>query len=87
MARYFTIHTLACLTRQGAEALAEKLQSATTAKAQRILFNMLDGKMLVEFEAQDKAALENWLKTEGIHYDWLSRMEYEVRGGRLAPLS
>ena len=86
MARYFTIHTLACLTRQGAEALAEKLQSATAAKAQRILFNMLDGKMLVEFEAQDRAALENWLKTEGIHFDSLSRMEYEVRGGKLAPL-
>lgn len=86
MARYFTMHTLACLTRQGAEALAQKLHSAPAVKAQRVLFNMVDGKMLVEFEAHDKAALESWLKTEGIHYDWLSRMEYEFNGGRLAPL-
>lgn len=86
MARYFTMHTLACLTRQGAEALAQKLHSAPAVKAQRVFFNMIDGKMLVEFEAPDKAALESWLKAEGIHYDWLSRMEYESIGGRLAPL-
>lgn len=86
MARYFTMHTLACLTRQGAEALAEKLQSATAVKAQRILFNMLEGKMLVEFEAGDKAALENWLQSEEI-YDWLFRMEFEASGGRLVSLS
>ncbi len=86
MARYFTIHTLACLTRQGAEALAARLQSATVVKARRVFFNMIDGKMLVEFEAHDKAALETWLKTEAIHYDWLSRMEFEAAEGRLVSL-
>lgn len=86
MARYFTLHTLACLTRQGAEALAERLQSATAVKARRILFNMLDGNMLVEFEAQDKAALEHWLKAEGIHFHWLVRMEFEFDRGKLVSL-
>ncbi len=86
MARYFTMHTLACLTRQGAEALAGKLQSAATVTARRILFNMVEGKMLVEFEAGDKAALENWLHSEEIHYDWLFRMEFEASNGRLLPL-
>ena len=86
MARYFTMHTLACLTRQGAEALAGKLQSATTVKTLRVLFNMIEGKMLVEFEARDKAALEDWLKSEEIHYDWLFRMEFEASHGKLTPL-
>lgn len=86
MARYFTLHTLACLTRQGAEALAEKLHSATAVKVHRILFNMVDGQMLVEFEAGDREALEHWLRAEGIHYDWLSRMEYEFGRGKLVSL-
>lgn len=87
MARYFTMHTLACLTRQGAEALTGKLQSASAVTAQRILFNMVEGKMLVEFEAGDKAALENWLKIEEMHYDWILRMEFETSDGRLVALS
>ena len=86
MPRYFTMHTLACLTRQGAEALAARLHSATALKAERTLFNMVEGKMLVEFEAGDRAALENWLRSEEIHYDWLFRMEFEASGGKLIPL-
>jgi hypothetical protein len=85
MPRYLTQHTLACLTRQGAEALAQRMQAGRTAGAERVLVNMLEGKMFVEFRADSREALELWLKSEGIHFDSLVRIELEMRGGRLEP--
>ena len=83
MPRYVSLHTLACLTRQGAEELAERLSKATGVTARRVLVNMTEGKMLVEFEAADRETLEGWLKAEHFHYDWVLRMEFEAVEGRL----
>ena len=83
MPRYLTQHTLACLTRQGAEALAQRMQAGGTARAERVLVNMLEGKMFVEFRAESREALEGWLKTEGMHFDFLVRIEWEMRGDTL----
>jgi len=83
MPRYLTQHTLACLTRQGAEALAHRMQAGRTAHAERVLVNMLEGKMFVEFRADSREALEGWLKTEGMHFDFLVRIEWEMRGDTL----
>jgi hypothetical protein len=83
MARYLSLHTLACLTRQGAEELTVRLAAATRVTTRRVLVNMVEGKMLVEFEASDRATLEQWLKEESLHYDWLLRVEFESAGGRL----
>jgi len=83
MPRYLTFHTLACLTRQGAEELAKRLASASEVKARRVQVNMIEGKMLVEFEAADRESLEKWLEGNGFHYDWLLRVEWEGEGGRL----
>ena len=69
MPRYLTQHTLACLTRQGAEALAQRMGAGGTAHAERVLVNMLEGKMFVEFRAESREALEGWLKTEGMRLD------------------
>src|SRR2546429_4804023 len=66
MPRYLTQHTLACLTRQGAEALAQRMQAGGLAHAERVLENMLEGKMFVEFRADSRENLEAWLKTEGM---------------------
>ena len=85
MPRYFTQHTLACLTRQGAEALAQRMQAGGTARAERVLVNMLEGKMFVEFRADSREALEGWLKTEGMHFDFLVRIEWEMQGDKLQP--
>ena len=79
MPRYLSQHTLACLTRQGAEALAQRMQSGETARAERILVNMLEGKMFAEFQADSRETLEVWLKAEGMHYDWVVRIEWETR--------
>ncbi len=86
MPRYLSIHTLACLTRQGAEELNEKLNAASTVKTRRVLVNMIEGKMVVEFEAKDRDALEDWLKVEGFHYDLLMRIEFESTGAGLASI-
>jgi hypothetical protein len=79
MPRYLTQHTLACLTRQGAENLAQKMMCGGTARADRVQVNMLEGKMFAEFKAESREILEAWLKTEGMHYDWLVRIEWETR--------
>ena len=80
MPRYLTQHTLACLTRQGAENLAERMMCGGTAHAERVQVNMLEGKMFVEFQSESREVLEAWLKTEGMHFDWLVRIEWETRG-------
>ncbi|HKW35604.1 MAG TPA: hypothetical protein VJN92_21525 [Candidatus Acidoferrum sp.] len=85
MPRYVTQHTLACLTRQGAEALAHRMQAAGTVRAERVLVNMLEGKMFVEFRAESRDALERWLKTEGMHFDFAMRIEWEMQGDKLLP--
>ena len=85
MPRYLTQHTLACLTRQGAEALAHRMQAGGLAHAERVLVNMVEGKMFVEFRAETREALEAWLQTEGMHFDWLVRIEWEMLDGKLQP--
>jgi hypothetical protein len=83
MPLYLSQHTLACLTRQGAEALMRRMQAGQVAKAERVLVNMLEGKMFAEFRADSRESLEAWLKTEGMHFDWLVRIEWESRQGQL----
>jgi hypothetical protein len=83
MPRYLTQHTLACLTRQGAETLIQRMQAGSEAKAGRVLVNMLEGKMFAEFQAESREALEAWLQKEGMHFDWLVRIEWESRDGKL----
>jgi len=56
------------------------MQSGGAARAERVLVNMLEGKMFVEFRAETREALEAWLKTEGMHFDWMVRVEWETRG-------
>lgn len=91
MARYLTQHSLACLTRQGAEALARRMQTGdpmttdNAAHASRVLVNMVEGKMIAEFEAATREALEAWLTSEKMHYDWIVRIEWELRNGKLEP--
>ena len=79
MARYLSFHSLACLTRQGAEQLALCLAAASGITARRIQVNMVEGKMLVEIEAPDRETLEAWFRAEGFHYDWVIRAGVGVR--------
>ena len=76
MPRYISQHTLACLTRQGAEQLSSRLQKEGPVSARRVL---------VEFDAPGRDELEKWLAAEKIHFDWLLRIELESAGR--APLA
>ena len=87
MPRYLSQHTLACLTRQGAEELARRLLAAKTVSALRIMVNMQEGKMVVEFDAANREELEKWLATEKFHFDWLLRIEFETSDGALKAIS
>ena len=84
MARYLSQHTIACLTRQGAEELAGRLHAASAVKTRRVQLCLQDGKLLVEFDAASRAELEQWLAAEKFHFDWILRIEYESSEGKLA---
>jgi hypothetical protein len=83
MPRYLSQHTIACLTRQGAEALTARLHAATAIHARRVLLCLQDGKMLVEFDAGNREELEGWLAAEKFHFDWVLRIDYESDGAAL----
>jgi len=61
------------------------MQAGGTARAERVLVNMLEGKMFVEFRADSREALGAWLKTEGLHFDFFVRIEREMQGDKLRP--
>lgn len=87
MPRYISQHTLACLTRQGAEELSKRLLSGGPLAARRVLFNMQEGKMLAEFDASGREELEKWLAAGNFHFDWLLRVELEAAAdGSLQPI-
>jgi len=88
MPRYLSQHTLACLTRQGAVELARRLFAAhSQVTARRVLVNMQEGKMLVEFDAPSREDLERHLAAEKFHFDWLLRIELESADGNLQPIA
>lgn len=87
MPRYLTQHSLACLTRQGAEVLARRMQQGTQTHAERVLVNLTEGKMVAEFTADSIEALEAWLRAEKVHFDWVLRVEWEMRDGKLQSAS
>lgn len=80
MARFISLHTLACLTRQGAEELTSRMAKATGVRMRRVVVNLYEGKMLAEFEAEKREALEAWMTKEKFHYDWMMRVELESEG-------
>ena len=86
MARYISQHTLACLTRQGADELARRMNDGKEIEARRVLVNMHEGKMLVEFDAPGREELEKWLAAQKFHFDWLLRIELESVGEKLQPV-
>lgn len=86
MPLYLTSHSLACLTRQGAEELVKILWKPSPVTPVRVMVNLTEGKMFAEFEAADREAAERWLTELGFHRDWLVRLELESNGHGLRVL-
>ena len=78
MPRYLTSHNMACMTRQGAKALAERLRAATEVQFLRLVANMTEGQLIGEFDAASRDVIEGWFKHTGIHYEWLRRIDFEA---------
>jgi hypothetical protein len=87
MPRYVSQHSLACLTRQGAEELAARLLNAGAVHIRRVLVSMYDGIMLAEFDAESREVLEQWLGSEHFYFDWIRRIDFESIDGRLTGTS
>jgi len=86
MPRYLSQHTMACMTRQGADQISKRLHGPGAVSARRVLVNLHEGKMLVEFEAPGRDELERWLAAERFHFEWLVRIELEsAPDGSLQP--
>lgn len=78
MARYLSSHSMACMTRQGAQQFAALLSGDGDVRFLRLLVNMTDGKLFGEFEAPGREALVAWMEQRKIHYDWLARIDIEA---------
>jgi hypothetical protein len=74
---------LGCLTRQDVTELVRQVNAATLVQERRILLNMQEGKMLIEFEASDRTELEKWFVVQKLHFDWILRIESESVDGEL----
>ena len=78
MPRYLTSHNMACMTRQGAKELAERLRAAQDVEFLRLVANMTEGQLIGEFEAPSRQVIEGWFQQSGIHYEWLRRIDFEA---------
>jgi hypothetical protein len=83
MPRYLSLHTTACLTRQGAEQLLAQLAAAGPFTLVRAGVNMVEGKILCEFEAANREAVVGWMEQNRFHFDWVWRVEWEWADGKL----
>ena len=79
MPRYLTQHTLACLTRQGAEKLAERMMSGGNRASRPGARQHARGQDVRRVPRRIARSAGGWLKAEGMHFDWLVRVEWETR--------
>ena len=79
MPRYLTSHTMACMTRQGAQQLAASLAAAGgDVRFLRFLVNMTEGRLFGEFEAPGREPLLAWFASRKVHSDWVARVDFEA---------
>ena len=78
MPRYLTAHTMACMTRQGAQQLAASLAGATELRFLRFLVDMTGGRLFGEFEARGREQLLAWFQARKIHCDSVARVDLEA---------
>ncbi len=85
MARYLSLHALACLPKPAFTALCASL-FANSGHVRRILAGQVAEKMLVEFDAPDSEAANAWLKAAKLTPIWTMRIDYESDDGSVREL-
>jgi hypothetical protein len=58
MPRYVSLHTLYNLNQSAAKDLAKRLRSAPDIKVRRALLNLVNGKLLLDWESKDSENIE-----------------------------
>jgi hypothetical protein len=79
MARYFSAHTTACLTKQALKDLMQRLLSSTEVKVLRVVSSQVGGRMLTEAEASDQQSLEKFFETHYVSYQWIMRIDLDAQ--------
>ena len=81
MARYLSLHVLACLPKPAFAALCQNLFASRGAAVRRILAGQVAEKLLVEFDAADAEAAATWLRERKLTPQWVVRVDYESDDG------
>jgi len=77
MARYMTVHTIACVTRQNLKRLADKLDQDDRVGLIRMVADTIEGAMVCEFEAASKDVLMAFLSMNHMHTEKIMAVELE----------
>lgn len=77
MARYLSLHTIACLTRQQLLSLIEELKHDSTITSVRFVADSVEGKLLCEFEAPNREMVEAFLTIHRMNPHWVIRAEHD----------
>jgi len=72
---YFSMHIIACLTRQALTQLISTLQAAQEVKLVRASASQMGGRLLCEFEAPDQETLLAFLAAQRMEHEWIIREE------------
>lgn len=81
MARYFSAHTTACLTKQALKELMQRMLAATEVKILRAVSSQLGGRMLTEVEAPDRQTLEKFFAAHFVNCEWIMRIDIDAQPG------
>lgn len=83
MPLYYSSHTTACLTKQALRTLMEELLAARPVMVRRAVASQLAGRMILESEAQDQKALEQFLEARNITSEWVMRIDLDASDGNV----
>jgi hypothetical protein len=78
MARYFSAHTTACLTKQALKDLMQRLLGATEVQILRVVSSQVGGRMLTEAEAPDRQTLEKFFDAHHVNCEWIMRIDLDA---------
>ncbi|MGD1157600.1 MAG: hypothetical protein ABSA41_17485 [Terriglobia bacterium] len=81
MARYFSAHTTACLTKQALRELMQNLMNGKEVKVRRCVSSQIGGRMLTEVEAPDLPTLEKSFQALHVDCEWIMRIDLDAKDG------
>jgi len=77
MPLYYSSHVTACLTKQALRELMTQAFRATEVTVRRGFASQHGGRMLLEIEARDQAAVEGWIAANRLNAEWVMRIDLE----------